>query len=76
MMGLKERVMELEFQMRPKGIDHDRIYTAIMQIEHCTGVPVPDETEEEWMIRFLETHGSREKFIEDGKLREERRHGL
>lgn len=71
-MALKERIAELEFQMRIKGIDHDKIYTALMQMEHCTGVPALDESEEEWMVRFVQEYGTREEFIEKAKLREEK----
>ena len=75
-MGLKERVMDLEKQIWPTGIDHDRIYTALMQIEESTGVLAMGETEEAWMNRFVERNGTREQFIENSKIKEAQRNGL
>lgn len=75
-MGQKERVAELEFQMRPKSIDHDRIYTALHQIEECTHPPAPDETQKQWEKDFIKKTGTRTDFIANGKMKEEQRYGL
>lgn len=73
-MAQRERIAELEFQMRPKGIDYDRIYTALHQMEVCTSPLAPDETQEQWEAKFVEKYGTREQFIENGKLKEAQHH--
>jgi hypothetical protein len=75
-MGLKERIAELEIQVRVKEPPFDKIYTALMQMEECTCPLAPDETEEEWMAGIIERYGTREDFIANGRLREEQRNEL
>lgn len=72
-MGLKERVLALEGK-RPKIIAHDRIYDALHQIAECTSPLAPDETQAQWEADFVEANGTREQFIENGRMMEEQRH--
>lgn len=74
--NLKGIVEELKTLFRPKEIPHDRIYTALYQMEVCTSPLGPDETQEQWEAKFVERYGSRENFIATGRMMEEQRNGL
>ena len=71
-MNLKERIAELENQLKPKKIPYDKLYGALYESELRSGKPPEIASRfDQW---FVEKYGTEEAFVKKCKLRE-RNHG-